>query len=100
MTTPVLLEDVLAMALQLTPKDRLALIAQVASSVGQAIDAPAAQDVPEGHWGKALNQLVDEIGPVEMLYPEIQDPTVWVKHLRAEQRRNRFSDAPKPDDVS
>jgi hypothetical protein len=47
---------------------------------------------PEEHWGKALNRLMDEIGPIEMLYPEIEDPVEWVKHLRAEERRRRFGD--------
>lgn len=47
---------------------------------------------PEEHWGKSLIQLLDEIGPIEMLYPEIEDPVEWVKHLRAEQRRRRLGD--------
>jgi hypothetical protein len=34
--------------------------------------------------------LLDEIGPIEMKYPEIEDPVEWVKHLRAEQRRRRL----------
>jgi hypothetical protein len=35
---------------------------------------------------------MDEIGPIELLYPEIEDPVEWVKHLRAEQRRRRLGD--------
>jgi hypothetical protein len=46
----------------------------------------------EQHWGKSLNQLLDEIGPIEMKYPEIEDPVEWVKHLRAEERRRRLGD--------
>jgi hypothetical protein len=46
----------------------------------------------EAHWGKSLNQLLDEIGPIEMKYPEIEDPVEWVKHLRAEERRRRLGD--------
>src|SRR5438874_1965986 len=49
-------------------------------------------DEPEEHWGKSLNRLLDEIGPIDMLYPEIGDPVEWVKHLRAEQRRRRLGD--------
>jgi len=44
----------------------------------------------EEHWGKNLNRLMDEIGPIELLYPEIEDPVEWVKHLRAEMRRKRL----------
>jgi len=47
---------------------------------------------PEEHWGQSLNRLLDEIGPIEMKYPEIEDPVEWVKHLRAEERRHRLGD--------
>lgn len=51
------------------------------------LDLPPEQksDEREEHWGKSLNRLLDELGPIEMLYPEIEDPVEWVKHLRAEQ---------------
>ena len=46
----------------------------------------------EEHWGKSLNALLDEVGPIEMKYPEIEDPVEWVKHLRSEMRRRRLGD--------
>ena len=85
------LEEALTLALRLAPKERLQLIEQVASSVEREIEAaPSHEEQPEEHWGKSLNRLLDEIGPIEMLYPEIEDPVEWVKHLRAQERRRRL----------
>ncbi len=86
------LEEALTLALKLAPKERLQLIEQVASSVEREIEAAPSGEKTEEHWGKALNQLLDEIGPIEMKYPEIEDPVEWVKHLRAEERRRRLGD--------
>jgi hypothetical protein len=93
MNTTTSLEEALALALKLAPKERLQLIERVASSVEREIETPpSGEEQPEEHWGKALNRLMDEIGPIEMLYPEIEDPVEWVKHLRAEERRRRLGD--------
>lgn len=93
MNTTTTLEEALALALKLAPKERLQLIERVASSVEREIEAPPSdEEQPEEHWGKSLNRLMDEIGPIEMKYPEIEDPVEWVKHLRAEERRRRLGD--------
>lgn len=86
------LDEALTLALQLPPADRLRLVERVVVSVEQEIAAGALSNQSSGeeHWGKSLNRLMDEIGPIEMLYPEIEDPVEWVKHLRAEQRRRRL----------
>ncbi|MCA0456952.1 MAG: hypothetical protein LCI00_23475 [Chloroflexi bacterium] len=81
MNTP--LEEALALALKLAPKERLQLIEQVASSVEH--DMEPAMPANEQHWGQTLNQLLDEMEPIELLYPEIEDPVEWVKHLRSEK---------------
>ena len=47
---------------------------------------------PDQHWGKSLNRLFDQVGPIEMLHPEIEDPVEWVQHQRAEQRHQRLAD--------
>jgi hypothetical protein len=102
MNQRVQLEEALALALQLNPKERLQLIERVASSVERDMDSPADDEQIEEHWGKALNRLMDEIGPIEMLYPEIEDPVEWVKHHRAERRRHRLGDwgaESQPDDT-
>lgn len=86
------LEEALAIALKLAPKERLQLIEQIASSVERDLDAASTDEPSEEHWGKSLNRLMDEIGPIEMKYPEIDDPVEWVKHHRSEQRRRRLGD--------
>ncbi len=85
------LEEALALALQLAPKERLKLIEQVASSVEHDMESlPMAIEQSEEHWGKSLNQMLDEFGPIDMLYPEIEDPIEWVKQIRANERRRRL----------
>jgi hypothetical protein len=88
------LEEALALALKLPPADRLRLVERVVVSVEQDIaeDATGIESTGDEHWGKSLNRLMDEIGPIEMLYPEIEDPVAWVKHLRAQERRRRLGD--------
>ncbi len=88
-TTP--LEEALALALKLAPKERLQLIEQVASSVERDME-DSAEKQPEEHWGKSLKQLMDEIGPIEFVDPEIEDPVEWVKAQRAKRRRRRLGD--------
>ncbi len=89
MNTSASLEEVLAVALKLAPRERLQLIEQIASSVEQ--DITDVQPRTE-HWGQSLNRLIDELEPIDLLYPEIEDPVEWVKHLRAEQRKKRLGD--------
>jgi hypothetical protein len=87
-----LLDEALALALQLSAKDRLRLIEQVASSVEIEIETPSAAQQPEEHWGKNLVRLLDEIGPIELIHPEIEDPVEWVKQIRREQQQKRLGD--------
>lgn len=55
-------------------------------------DSVAPQTPQEEHWGKSLNRMLDEMEPIEMLYPEIEDPVEWVKRLRADEQRRRLGD--------
>jgi hypothetical protein len=74
-------------------KERLKLIERVAASVEDEIPASAAAgEMSAGHWGQNLLQLLDEIGPVELVHPEIEDPVEWVKTLRREERARRLGD--------
>jgi hypothetical protein len=87
MNTAPSLEEALALALRLAPKERLQLIEQVASSVERDLETvPSTEEQPDEHWGKSLNRLMDEIGPIEMVYPEIEDPVEWVKAQRQKRR--------------
>jgi hypothetical protein len=93
MNTPTPLEEALALALKLAPKERLQLIERVASSVEREIEAsPAGDEQPEQHWGRNLLRLLDELEPIEMRYPEIEDPVEWVKQIRRNEREQRLGD--------
>ena len=82
------LEDVLEIALKLGPKERLQLIERVASSVEREIQIqPISDESPEIHWGQNLLRLLDELGPIELDYPEIEDPVAWVKQIRRDQEK-------------
>jgi hypothetical protein len=93
MNTTTSLEEALALALKLAPKERLQLIERVASSVEREIEAhPSGEEQPEQHWGRNLLRLLDELGPIEMKYPEIEDPVEWVKQIRRDERQQRLGD--------
>ena len=89
MNTTTSLEEALALALKLAPKERLQLIERVASSVEREIEPRPSS---EGHWGQNLLRLLDELGPIELVHPEIEDPVEWVKQIRREQRQKRLGD--------
>jgi len=83
--------EVLEQAKKLSVEERKELAKRLIDIIDEPQPTPTA-DEPTEHWGKALNQLLDKIGPIEMLYPEIEDPVKWVEHLREEKRRRRFGD--------
>lgn len=82
------INEILDQARALSPQDRKELTKRLID----LLDEPEMSDAqPEAeHWGRALNTLLDEIGPIEMKYPEIEDPVEWVARLRADQRRARL----------
>lgn len=82
--------DILEQVKKLTSQERAELVEQLRAMQDASQPAEAVQ--AEEHWGRSLNQLLDEIGPIEMKYPEIEDPVEWVKHLRSESRRRRLDD--------
>jgi hypothetical protein len=82
--------EILEQAKALSPAERKELTKRLIDMID--ILPALHQDEPEEHWGKSLNKLMDEIGPIEMMYPEIEDPVEWVKHLRSEQRKQRLGD--------
>jgi hypothetical protein len=83
------LAEVVALALKLAPKERLQLIEQVAASVERENGTPPSSNE---HWGQNLLRLLDEMEPVELIHPEIEDPVEWVKQIRREQEQKRNID--------
>lgn len=82
--------DILEQVKALSSEERKELAKRVIDMIDDP-QTPSAAESSE-HWGKALNKLLDEIGPIDMLYPEIEDPVEWVKHLREENHRRRLGD--------
>ena len=86
------LDEALALALKLSPKERIQLIERIASSVEDEIEPAPSGQQPEEHWGRNLLRLLDELGPIEMKYPEIEDPVEWVKQIRHDEKKQRLGD--------
>ena len=80
--------EILDQAKALSPQERK----ELAKLLIDTLDVPPEpqSDEPEEHWGKNLLRLLDEIGPIELIHPEIEDPVEWVKQIRREQRQKRL----------
>ncbi len=85
------LDEALALALKLSPKERIQLIERVASSVEHDIEPAPPEEQPE-HWGKSLNALLDSLDMSDWEAMEMDDPVEWVKQQRAQQMRHRLGD--------
>jgi len=83
-------EELLEQAKSLSAADRRELATRLLDLPDDPINDQTNENT--AHWGKSLNALMDDLGPVEMKYPEIEDPVEWVKHLRAESRQRRLGD--------
>jgi len=82
--------EIMEQAKELTIQERKELVKLLVDTLDTPQDSDTVgQDI---HWGKAINQLFDEMEPIEMKYPEIEDPVEWLKHLRSEQRKHRLGD--------
>ncbi len=82
MSDNALLDQAVALVLKLSPEERTQLIERVTSSLEHKTESPRPHDE---HWGKQLNGLLDELGPIELSHPEIDDPVEWVKKIRQDQ---------------
>ena len=61
---------------------------EVAKAVIDLLDAPQAEPPQESttHWGKNLVQMLEEMGPVELVDSHIEDPVEWVKAQRQKRK--------------
>ncbi|MEO8392862.1 MAG: hypothetical protein ABI700_07705 [Chloroflexota bacterium] len=84
-----LLDEALALALKLSPKERIRLIERVASSVEQEIE-PASST--EGHWGQRMNALLDSLDTSDWEALEMGDPVEWLEQQRAQELKQRLGD--------
>ncbi len=80
--------ELLEQAKALTPQERrelAGLLIQLAEMSPRPDDSET-----EAHWGQNLLRLLDEFGPIELAYPEIDDPVEWVKRVRHQQVQERL----------
>jgi hypothetical protein len=82
--------DILDQAKALSPQERKELAKLLIDTLDVAPEPIT--DEPEVHWGKNLLRLLDELGPIELVHPEIEDPVEWVKQIRREERQKRLGD--------
>jgi len=82
--TSVQLQHIIEQSLQLSPQEQLQLAERMIAAAKNALPVQASQpQIAEGeHWGQNLVRLLEELGPIEMMYPEIEDPVEWVKRIR------------------
>lgn len=76
------LDDVVALALTLTPKERLQLVERVTASVEETL---VGTDQPDPQWGHKLNLLLDQVDLSYWQSPEFEDAEAWVEKLREAQ---------------
>lgn len=46
----------------------------------------------EERWGKNPLRFLDEVGPIDLIYPEIEAPVEWVKQIWRDQQQHRLGD--------
>lgn len=84
--------EVLKQAQALSLPERKELMKLLVDTLDAAEPTEQKLDEPEKHWGRNLLRLLDELGPIEMKYPEIEDPVEWVKQIRRDEREQRLGD--------
>lgn len=84
------ISEILEQVKTLSPQERK----ELAKMLIDMMDVPQPVEAPEPgeHWGRNLLRLLDELGPIEMKYPEIEDPVEWVKQIRRDERKRRLGD--------
>jgi hypothetical protein len=88
------MEEALALALQLSPGDRLRLVERVVASVEQEITSDGPVDITdsEEHWGRRLAQLLEELDFTNWTDVNTDDPVEWVTRARQGQAARRGLD--------
>jgi hypothetical protein len=70
----------LALALSLTPQERLQLVSEVVASVEREFMTPA--PMPARHWGKEMVALLESLDTRDWQTPETEDAVAWLTALR------------------
>jgi hypothetical protein len=78
-------EDALALALKLSPQERLKLAAQVVSSVENELSAVQVEPAAEGAWGAGVIALLEQLDLTDWEHLDIADVGEWVRGRRREE---------------
>lgn len=84
------LVEILEQVKSLNQHDRKELVKYVIDTLDEPAPKPPVD--PNFHWGQNLLRLLDELEPIELIHPEIEDPVEWVKQIRREKREKRLGD--------
>ncbi len=79
-----MLQEALALALQLNPKERLQLVEQVVASVEHDLNADY-PPTPQPKTGAEIVAMLEQMDPIEFVDPHIEDPVEWVKAQRQKE---------------
>ena len=91
-------EEALALALRLSPLDKVRLVERVASTLESELTAQGiaeertVEESNRPHWGKQLIALLDETDLSAWQTENIDDPVEWVRRQRREQDERRAHD--------
>ncbi len=77
--------EILEQVKMLSPRDRSRLMEHL-----QSMDVGAQK--PRFKTGAEIVAMLENMEPVETLYPEIEDPVEWVKQIRRDQAKKRNLD--------
>ncbi len=83
-------EDALALALKLSPQERLRLAARVVSSVENELSASEATS--PGEWGADVVALLDQLDLSDWEQMDIPDVGEWVRRLRRQESERHEQD--------
>jgi len=84
-----LLDQAVALALKLSPKERIQLIERVRTSVEHEAEVSSPSDE---HWGRDLNTLLDSLDMSDWEAPEFDDPVEWLRQQREKELKQRLGD--------
>ncbi len=83
--------EILEQAKKLTQWERDQLVERLQAM--QETTQPERQaEGQEEHWGRNLLRLLDELEPLEIEHPDIEDTVEWVKQIRRDEQKRRLGD--------
>jgi hypothetical protein len=80
-------KDILEQAKRLSPQEREELVNRLIEMRTDETPLPK-----KTKTGAEIVAMLEKTGPIELMYPEIEDPVEWVKQIRRDQQKKRGID--------